>query len=115
MIPKILDTMHTLDKFESAMMLDLEQGFYAIPLDKESQKICMTVTLWGKYAHMRMLMRIACAPNMFQSIMTEILDDLDYVIIYIDDILCLKKEGKSVDNLLKKLVTILNCLEKTGF
>ena len=32
-IPKVLDTMHTLDKFESAMALDLSQRFYAVPLD----------------------------------------------------------------------------------
>ena len=65
-IPKKLDTMQTLNKFKSATALDLSQGFYTIPLDKESQKICTTVTPWRKYAHLRMPMGIACAPNIFQ-------------------------------------------------
>ena len=97
------------------MTLDLSQGFYTIPLDKESQKICTTVTLWRKYVRMRMPMGIACASDIFKSIMTEILGDLDYVLIYINNVLCLQKEGKSEDDHLKKIDTILSCLEKNGF
>ena len=107
--------MHTLNKFESATALDLSQGFYTIPLDEESQKICTTVFPWGKYAYLRMAMGIACAPDMFQSIMNEILGDLPYVLIYIDDVLCLQEEGESAKEHLEKLETILGRLEKAGF
>ena len=88
-IPRILDTMQKLERFESAMALDLSQDFYTIPLDKQIQKICTMVTLWGKYAHMRMPMGIACKPDMFQLIMTEILGDLNYILVYNDNVLCL--------------------------
>ena len=93
----------------------MSQGFYTIPLDEESQKICRMVTPWGKYAHLRMPMGVVCTPVMFQSIMNEILGDLPYVLIYIDDILRLQEEGESADNHLKKLETILGGLEKAGF
>ena len=51
----------------------------------------------------------------FQSIMNEILGDLPYVLIYIDDVLCLQERGKSANDYLKKLETILGRLEKAGF
>ena len=114
-ILKIIDTMQDLNKFKSETALDLSQGFYTIPLDKESQKICTTVTPWGKYAHLRMPMGIASAPDMFQSIMNEILGDLPYVLVYINDVLCLQEEGKSAKDHLKKLETNLGRLEKAGF
>ena len=65
--------------------------------------------------HCRMQMGIAFVPNMFQSIMTEIMGDSDYVLIYIDNVLCLQKEGKSADDHLERLDMILSCLEKAGF
>lgn len=86
-----------------------------IPLDKESQGICTTVTLWGKYAYAWMSMGIACAQDMFQLIMSEILGDLNYVLIYIDDILCVQREDKMEEDHLKKLETVLNRLKKAGF
>ena len=64
----IIVVMQKLECFKSAMALDLLQGFYTILLDKESQKICTTVTPWGTYAYARMPMGIACAPDMFQLI-----------------------------------------------
>ena len=69
LIPNILKTLQQLSRFKLATALDLLQGFYTIPLDKESQKICMTVTQFGKYAYTKLSMGIACAPDIFQSIM----------------------------------------------
>ena len=78
-LPRIIDQLQKLERFESATALDLLQGFYTIPLDKEIQKIFTTVLPWGCYAYQRMPMGVACAPDMFQSIMTELLGHLDYV------------------------------------
>ena len=68
-LPRIIDTIQRLEKFTSATALDLSQGFYTIPLDKESQKICTTILPWGKYSYKRMLMGICQVPTTFQSIM----------------------------------------------
>ena len=65
-----------------------------IQLDKEKKKICTAVLLWGN-THLKMPMGIACTPDMFQSIMTEVLGNLDYIQIYIDNILCLQEEGET--------------------
>ena len=40
-------------------------------------------------------MGIACAPDIFQSIMMELLRDLEHVLVYIDDILIVQKVGEN--------------------
>ena len=49
-----------------------------------------------------MPMGVACAPSMFQSIMTETLRGLD-VLVYIDDILVIQQETESTENHLQKV------------
>ena len=39
-------------------------------------------------------MGLALAPDIFQSIMMDLLGDLDYVLVYIDGILILQREGE---------------------
>ena len=41
-------------------------------------------------------MGIACAPDIFQSIMMDLVGDLDYVLVYIDDILIIQHLEKFV-------------------
>ena len=38
-------------------------------------------------------MGVVCAPDIFQSIMMEILGDLDFVLVYINDILIIRRDG----------------------
>ena len=49
----------------------------------------------GKYAYTRQPMGIDCAPNIFQSIMIDLLGDLEHILVYIDNILVLQKIGES--------------------
>ena len=114
-LPRIIDQLQQLERFESATALDLSQGFYTIPLDEEAQRICTTILPWGKYSYTRMPMGVACAPDMFQSIMNGLLGHLDYVLIYINDILVLQQRGESQESHLKKLETVLQLLEDAGF
>ena len=86
-----------------------------IPLSKESQKICTTVTQFGKYAYQKLPMGIACTPDMFQSIMTELLGDLSYVLVYIDDVLILQRDDETEADHLEKVETVLKRLEDKGF
>ena len=48
-LPWILEMLQKLENFKSATALNLLQEFYMLPMDKENQQICTTVTLWGKY------------------------------------------------------------------
>ena len=69
-------------------LIDLSQGYYHIPLSEKAKKICTTILpLFGKYSYKRLPMELASAPDILDSIMTEIFCDLDYVLVHIDDIL----------------------------
>lgn len=47
-------------------------------------------------------MGVVCAPNIFQSIMMDLLGDFDSVLVYIDNILIIQQEGETVADHLHK-------------
>ena len=44
-LPRINETLQKLEKFKSVTELNLSLGFYPIPLDKWSKRICSTILL----------------------------------------------------------------------
>jgi hypothetical protein len=112
-LPKISDLLLKLEGFQYATAIDLSMGYYHIPLDEESQKLCTTMLPWGKYQYQRLPMGIAMAPDIFQAIMDQILGDLDYCRFYLDDILIISN-GTFEDHMFK-LRTVLQRLEDAGF
>ena len=60
-------------------------------------------------------MGIAGAPDIFQSIMMDLLGDLDFVLVYQDDILLLQRHGETEEDHLKKMETVLKRLNDIGF
>ncbi len=89
-----------LSRLKYATVIDLSMGYCHIPIDEESQKLCSTVLPWGKYQYKRLPMGIANAPDIFQKVMTDMLGDLDFVLIYIDDIL-ITSNGTYEDHMVK--------------
>ena len=114
-IPKIGDLIQKMESFESATAIDLSRGYYTIPLSEASQKLTTMVTPWAKYAYTRLPMGISSAVDIFQSIMSNIFHDLDYVLVYLDDLLLIRKKGESEDDHLKKMEEVLGRLEAHGF
>ena len=47
--------------------------------------------------------------------MIDLLGNLDYVLVYIDDILLLQRPGKTEEDHLKKIEEVLKQLEEIGF
>ena len=62
-------------KFEYATAVDLRKGYYHIPLDKATQKLCTTNLPWRKYSCEQLPMRI----DIFQKARNDIFGDQDYV------------------------------------
>ena len=114
-LPRIGESLQKIEKFKSATAIDLSQGYYSIPLSKNRQEICTTVLPWGKYAYKCLPMGIASAPDIFQTIMIDLLGDLDYALVYIDNILLLQSHGKTEDDHLKKMEVVLKQLNDIGF
>ena len=112
-LPKISDLLQKLEGFQWATAIDLSMGYYHIPLDEYSQGLCGTVMPWGIYQYTKLPMGISEAPDIFQSIMMRLLGDLDWVHVYMDDIL-ITSNGTYEDHL-EKITTVLKRLEEAGF
>ena len=104
--------MQTLEGFTYATTLDLNMGYYTIKLDTNAQNICTIVTPWGKYAYQRLPMGISCAPDIFQSKMSDLMAEIEYVRTYLDDLLILT--SRDLEDHLLKVGVVLEKLERAG-
>ena len=99
-IPKIATVLQELEGFQYATALDLNMGYYTIRLTPDASKICTIVLPWGKYSYLRLPMGMSGSADIFQSKMTALMENLEYVRCYIDDLLILTK-GSFQDHLEK--------------
>ena len=106
-LPNILDILQKMKRFKYATAVDLRKGYYYIPLDKETQRLCTTILPWGKYSYKRLPMGIATSPDIFQKAMNDIFGDLDCVLVYLDDILILSNEEDLFQDHLNKIKVVL--------
>jgi hypothetical protein len=90
------------------MALDLNMGYYTIRLDPDASRICTIIFPWGKYSYKRLLMGVAGSPDIFQSNMSELMESLEYVRAYLDDLLCISRSN--LEDHLKKLEEVLRRL-----
>ena len=95
-------------------VLDLASGFHQIPMsEKDIEKTAFSVNN-GKYEFVRLPFGLKNAPAIFQRVMDDILrDHLGKIChVYIDDIIIF---GKTLEEHLKNLTTILQTLRKANF
>ncbi len=97
--------MQEIEGFSYATALDLNMGYYTIRLDPDASKICTIIFPWGKYSYKRLAMGIAGSPDIFQEKMLELMETLEYVRAYLDDLLCISK--LSLGDHLVKLAEVL--------
>ncbi|XP_036341596.1 uncharacterized protein K02A2.6-like [Rhagoletis pomonella] len=67
--------------------LDANSGFWMIPLDIESSKLCTFNTPFGRYRFLRLPFGINAAPEIFHSEMIRLFGHIKGLIIYMDDFL----------------------------
>jgi hypothetical protein len=111
-IPKISMVLQELEGFTFVTALDLNMGYYTIRLDPDATRICTVIFLGGKYSYKRLPMGIACSPDIFQSKMLELMENLEYVQAYLDDLLCISRS--SLEDHHKKLEEVLGRLRNAG-
>jgi hypothetical protein len=111
-IPKISTVLQEIEGFSFATTLDLNIGYYIIRLDPDASKICTIIFPWGKYSYKRLPMGIAGSPDIFQGKMSELMESLEYVRAYLDDLLCIAK--LSLEDHLEKLEDVLRQLWDAG-
>ena len=67
--------------------LDASKGYWQIPLSEESQKLTTFITSQGRFCFTRMPFGICVASEIFQRVMTEMLEGIDGVECSQDDVL----------------------------
>ena len=86
-LPKPEDLFATLAGGKKFSKLDLSQAYQQLPLDEESMKYVTINTHRGLYRCTRLPFGVASAPALFQKLMDSVLQGIQHVICYIDDIL----------------------------
>jgi hypothetical protein len=100
-IPKISTVLQEMEGFSYATTLDLNMGYYTIRLDTDASKICTIIFPWGKYSYKRLPIGFAGSPEFFQHKMSELMESLEFVRKYLDNLLCISK--LSLEDHLEKL------------
>ncbi len=104
--------MQELESFTYAMALDLNMGYYTIRLDPRAVKMFMIIFPWGKYSYLRLPMGFAGSADIFQAEMMDLMEALEYVRAYIDDLLVITRG--TLEDHLDKLREILRRLLKVN-
>jgi hypothetical protein len=111
-IPKISMVLQEIEGFSYATTPDLNMAYYTIRLDPDASKICTTIFPWGKYSYKRLPIGIADSPAIFQAKMLELMESLEFVRGYLDDLLCISK--LSLEDHQEKLEEVLRQLCNAG-
>jgi hypothetical protein len=111
-IPKISTTLQELEGFTYATTLDLNLGYYTIRLDPTAAKMCTIIFPWGKYSYQRLPMGFAGSSDIFQAETGNLMATLEYVRVYIDNLLVITKG--SLDDHLDKLKQVFIRLRDAG-
>ena len=126
-VNKFLDPVHSplvsIDDFISRInkakifsTIDLAQAFLQLPLDDDSKKYTVINTSEGLFQYNYLPLGLTASPGIFQSFMSNILDNIDNIIVYQDDILILTPDVKSHNDTLRKVLhTLKNCGIKLNY
>ena len=91
--------------------LDAASGYYQLPLEENSSKFTTFMTPFGRYMFRRLPMGITSASEIFQRRMTQILEGLDGVAVYQDDIIVAGATKEEHDN---RMNEVFRKLKKAG-
>lgn len=91
-------------------VLDANHGFWQVKLAKESNKLATFNTPFGRYSYKRLPFGIASAPEVFQSVMSNMFQDIEGVEVIVDDLVVW---GENVEQHDERLRSVLErCREK---
>ena len=86
-LPKIDEMYAKLKGAKFFSTIDLRSGYYHIALGKDSRAKTAFVTPFGKYEFLQVPFGLAQAPAYFQHLMNQVLDNCNFAMTYLDDII----------------------------
>lgn len=81
------EMMRSLTKLRFKSVFDVPMSCYACLLAELNRRATAITTPLGKFVFLRLPMGVSTAPDEFQAAMDDLLGDVDYVRVYLDDIL----------------------------
>lgn len=102
-IPTIDEIALKLKGKELFTVVDMKEGFYHIPLDEASSKLCTFITPFGKYRFIRLPFSLSCSPEVFQRVNKNIFKGLQ-VGIYFDDCIIAGKDEEEHNRVMSEFL-----------
>jgi hypothetical protein len=87
-------------------------GYYTIRLDPRVAEMFTIIFPLGKYSYLRLPMGFAGSADIFQAEMMDLMEALEYVRAYINDLLVITR--RTLEDHLDKLREVLRRLHKAG-
>ena len=109
-LPSAEDLFASLSNGKMFTKLDLSAAYQQVELTEQSKQYLVVNTHKGLYKLNRLSYGVSTAPNVFQRIMDQILQDIPDVVCYLDDILIASSEEEH----LARVETVLARLQKYG-
>ena len=113
-LPQIEDQIDRLQGAKIFTTLDLENGFFHVPVHKDSQKFTSFVTPSGQYVFRWAPFGLATSPSAFQRFINTVFRDLiakKIMLVYMDDIVILAEDDERA---LQNLETVLMTAAENG-
>ena len=110
-IPYLSDATHFLEGKTIFSKVDLVRGYHQIPVHPDSIPKTAVITPFGLYEWVRVPFGLKNAAQVFQRLMHKVGGDLDFIFIYLDDILI---ASSSKEQHLQHLQTLFDRLEEHG-
>ena len=89
--------------------LDASQGFWQLKLHDDGTKYCTFNTLYGRYCFQRMPFGICSAPEVFHRTMEHMIEGIEGVRVYVDDLILW---GSTLEQHNKRLIKVLERVQK---
>ena len=102
--PRVSDMLSQLAEGRVFSKLDANSGFWQVRLDPNSKLLTTFITPWGRYCFRRMPFGISSAPEFYQRAMEKILDGLEGVLCFMDDVLVYGKDEREHWSRLQKVL-----------
>ncbi len=103
-IPSFEELVNRINGAEIYTVLDATSAFHQIQVHPDSQHLLTFGTSIGRFAWVRVPYGLRSAPELFQSILTDILCDIPNVLVFFDDILIAAKTISEHDSILRQVL-----------
>ena len=90
-IPTIMELLHTCGGLTYATAIDQIMGYWSITMARKIRELLTIITPFGKYIYKKLPMGLKISADVFQREMCKLMDGIEGVLIYIDDLLIITK------------------------